>query len=395
MPKVLLGVSGGVSAYKSVSLARLLKEAGADLTIVPTPSALNFVGKATWEAISGKPVYAEVFEATDRVAHVALAREADLVVVAPATADLIYRAAAGAGNDMLSSILLTHTKRVIFFPAMHSEMWLNPATQANVSVLRERGHLVVNPATGALARGDEGIGRLPEPEQIVRLIKSYLEKTNLINDFQNIKALVTLGGTSEKIDPVRSITNRSTGEMGAAICRALYLRGADVTAIAANHSAVLPHDVNIISVNTVAELAKQTKQEVANADLIVMAAAVSDFTATAQEGKISRTGKVSLELQATEDILAGLGESKNPNQFLVGFAAQSSDVIAAGKAKLLRKKCDLIVANEIGEELGFGDRKTEIHLISETGVVSTGEVSKDAAAHAILDEIARKWQLQH
>jgi phosphopantothenoylcysteine decarboxylase/phosphopantothenate--cysteine ligase len=389
MPKIVLGVAGGVAAYKSISLARLLIDSGHEVVVVPTPSALNFVGKATWEAITGKPVHANVFEATDQVAHVAIARWADLVVVAPTTADLMFRAAAGAANDMLTAVLLTTTSPIIYFPAMHTEMWLNPATAANVATLRERGALVIDPATGPLARGDQGLGRLPEPDQMSALIASFLAKPDLVKDFAGKRALVTLGGTSESIDPIRLITNRSSGEMGAAICRALYLRGAEVTAIVGNHSAVLPHDIATRSITSATELAAEVTSLSPTHHLILMAAAVSDFTVSPATEKLTRGSSRTLELEPTEDILAKIVTLKKPDQFIVGFAAQTKDLLAAAKEKLERKKCDLIVANLVGNELGFGPVITEIQIVSKHGVVASGQVNKDQAAHLILDEIAR------
>ncbi len=389
MPKIVLGVAGGVAAYKSIALARSLIESGHEVVVVPTPSALNFVGKATWEAITGKPVHANVFEATDQVAHVAIARWADLVVVAPATADLMFRAAAGAANDMLTAVLLTTSAPIFYFPAMHTEMWLNPATTVNVETLRERGAIVIDPATGSLARGDQGLGRLPEPVQILALINSFLAKPTLTKDFSGKRALVTLGGTVENIDPVRLITNRSSGEMGAAICRALYLRGAQVTAIVGNHTAILPHDISVTSISTTSELAAATYSLAPAHELIIMAAAVSDFTVSPSSSKLSRDGSRTLELEPTDDILSKVVSDRLKNQFIVGFAAQTEDPITAGKEKLDRKKCDLIIANLVGSDIGFGSIDTEVHIISKESVVSSGQVSKDQAAHLILDEITR------
>lgn len=393
MPKIVLGVSGGIAAYKSISLARLLIESGHEVQVVPTPGALNFVGKATWEAITGKPVYANVFEATDQVAHVSIARSADLVVVAPATADLMFRAASGASNDMLSAVLLTTTAPIVYFPAMHTEMWLNQATAANVKTLRDRGALVIDPAVGALARGDQGLGRLPEPEQISALIGSFLAKSNMALDFFGKEVLVTLGGTEESIDPVRVITNRSTGEMGASLCRALYLRGAKVTAVVGNHTAILPHDIEVAKIKSTTELADVSQEFATTADIIIMAAAVSDFRVSQSETKIAREDNQTLELKPTEDILTQLVEKRRPNQFIVGFAAQTENPIEHGKEKLTRKKCDLVVANLVGPDSGFGAVTTEVHIISKNGVQSSGKVTKDQAAHLILDEIAKNLTL--
>jgi len=388
MPKVVLGVSGGVSAYKSILLARLLQEAGYDLKVIPTPSALNFVGKATWEAISGKPVHAEVFEETHRIAHVADARSADLIVIAPATADLLQRAVAGAANDMLTATLLSTSAKVMFFPAMHSEMWEHPATKSNVELLRSRGNIVIDPAVGSLARGDEGVGRLPEPAQILALVNSYFANPNFKTDFANQQVLVSLGGTAEPIDPVRVITNRSTGEMGAAICRAFQLRGAEITAVVANASAVIPHNLNLHSVNTASELEQKMIQLQADHSIIVMAAAVSDYTVDASDKKIASGMDLALNLQPTTDILAALVSRKPKGQTIVGFAAQTEDVLAAGKAKIARKGCDLLVANLVSATQGFGEGLTEIHLITNSGESrSSGFITKDHAAHVILDAI--------
>lgn len=395
MPKVILGVSGGVAAYKAVSICRLLIESGHDVTVVPTPSALNFVGKATWEAITGKPVYAEVFEATDKVAHVALARSADLVIVAPATADLLFRAASGAANDMLTAIILTTTAPVIYFPAMHSEMWTNQATSENVNSLKKRGHTVINPDVGPLARGDEGIGRLPEPDKISRLVNTYLAKEKIVQDFSGVKALVTLGGTVEEIDPVRFISNKSSGEMGSAICRALYLRGAKVTAIVAQHTAVLPHDIEIHNVVSANEMGSKTLELAKLSNLVVMAGAVSDFSVDKKAEKIQKSVGMNLQLVATEDILSRISKEKLENQFLVGFAAQTEEIIPKAISKLAAKKCDLMVANQVGFNQGFGAINTEIHLISQNGIVSSGTVTKDQAAHKILDSIKELWKSEH
>lgn len=396
MPKIVLGVAGGVAAYKAVSLARLIQDQGYDLTIIPTSSALNFVGKATWEAISGKPIYANVFEETYRVAHVAEARSADLIVVAPATADLLQRAVAGAANDMLTATLLSTTAKVMFFPAMHSEMWLHEATKSNVETLKSRGSIVISPASGLLARGDQGIGRLPEPEQILGLINSFFAKSSLSLDFKDEKVLVSLGGTTEPIDPVRVITNRSTGQMGAAICRALSLRGAKVTAVIANATAVLPHDIEAHSVATAAELNHKMLELQSEQNVIIMAAAVSDYSITPSGDKITSGLELTLNLEPTQDVLLNLVANKPAKQFIVGFAAQTKDVLSSAVTKLNRKKCDLIVANLVSENSGFGQLSTEIHLVTKAGeTISSGEVTKDQAAHLILDEINRLRQLSH
>jgi phosphopantothenoylcysteine decarboxylase / phosphopantothenate---cysteine ligase len=396
MPKIILGVSGGVSAYKSILLARLLQDAGYDLKIIPTPSALNFIGKATWEAISGNPVNAEVFEETHRIAHVADARSADLIIVAPATADLLQRAVAGAANDMLTATLLSTTAKVMFFPAMHSEMWEHPATKTNVDLLRSRGCIVVDPATGSLARGDEGVGRLPEPSQILGLVNSFFANPNFKTDFANQNVLVSLGGTAEAIDPVRVITNRSTGEMGAAICRAFQLRGAKVTAVIGNASAVIGHNIDVHPVVTASELERAMLQLQPDHSVIVMTAAVSDFTVNASALKMSSGSKQTLNLEPTNDVLTSLVSNKQTGQTIVGFAAQTEDVLLAAKAKIARKGCDLLVANLVSATQGFGKGPTEIHLITSSGESkSSGLIDKDQAAHLILDAITEIQDRNH
>lgn len=396
MPKIILGVSGGIAAYKSITIARLLIENGYDLTVIPTPSALNFVGKATWEAISGKPVHAEVFAETERIFHVAEARSADLVLLAPATADLMYRIVAGAANDMLTATILSTDAQLMIFPAMHSEMWLNKATLDNVATLRSRGAIVIDPATGVLARGDSGIGRLPEPEQVVNYVNSFFARPSNKTDLLDESILVTLGGTQENIDPVRVLTNRSTGEMGSAICRAARLRGASVTAVVANSSAVLPHDITTLRAITSSEMYQTVVSNAEKYSVVVMAAAVSDFTVDSSSEKISRSTNLSLQLIPTKDILKELSNNKAPKQILIGFAAQSDDVIREGLSKLQAKNCDLIVANQVGFDQGFGRTQTEVHLIDKTGsIASSGKVTKDQAAHLILDQIIKFRELNH
>jgi phosphopantothenoylcysteine decarboxylase/phosphopantothenate--cysteine ligase len=383
--KIVLGVSGGIAAYKSVTLLRLLKKSHFEVTVVPTESALNFVGKPTWEAISGKEVHSKVFQATNQVLHVKLGQEADLIVVAPATADLLYRAAAGAGNDLLTATLLSSKAPVIFFPAMHTEMWEHAATQENIAILRNRGHLVIDPVSGELAGSDEGIGRMPEPEQIHALIKTFLAKPGVKQDLKGKRVLVTLGGTSESIDPIRVITNKSSGEMGSAIVRAAQLRGATVSAIVGNTNTVLPTAERLISVTDTNSMSEALATEAKMADLIIMAAAISDFRPRQNLEKLERSNTQSIELDATEDLLLNLTNNRRPGQTIVGFAAVTSDLLLNAQQKLSKKGCDLIVGNLINGQQGFGDLQTEIILVSKSAVIESGVVTKNQAAHLILD----------
>ena len=383
--KIVLGVSGGIAAYKSVTLLRLLKKSHFEVTVVPTESALNFVGKPTWEAISGKEVHSKVFQATNQVLHVKLGQEADLIVVVPATADLLYRAAAGAGNDLLTATLLSSKAPVIFFPAMHTEMWEHAATQENIAILRKRGHLVIDPVSGELTGSDEGIGRMPEPEQIHALIKTFLAKPGVKQDLKGKRVLVTLGGTSESIDPIRVITNKSSGEMGSAIVRAAQLRGATVSAIVGNTNTVLPTAERLISVTDTNSMSEALATEAKMADLIIMAAAISDFRPRQNLDKLERSNTQSIELDATEDLLLNLTNNRRPGQTIVGFAAVTSDLLLNAQQKLAKKGCDLIVGNLINDQQGFGDLQTEIILVSKSAVIESGVVTKNQAAHLILD----------
>jgi phosphopantothenoylcysteine decarboxylase/phosphopantothenate--cysteine ligase len=383
--KIVLGVSGGIAAYKSVTLLRLLKKSHFEVTVVPTESALNFVGKPTWEAISGKEVHSKVFQATNQVLHVKLGQEADLIVVAPATADLLYRAAAGAGNDLLTATLLSSKAPVIFFPAMHTEMWEHAATQENIAILRNRGHSVIDPVSGELTGSDEGIGRMPEPEQIHALIKTFLAKPGVKQDLKGKRVLVTLGGTSESIDPIRVITNKSSGEMGSAIVRAAQLRGATVSAIVGNTNTVLPTAERLISVTDTNSMSEALATEAKMADLIIMAAAISDFRPRQNLEKLERSNTQSIELDATEDLLLNLTNNRRPGQTIVGFAAVTSDLLLNAQQKLAKKGCDLIVGNLINDQQGFGDLQTEIILVSKSAVIESGVVTKNQAAHLILD----------
>jgi len=395
---IVLGVGGGIAAYKTASLLRILKEQGHDVHVVPTASALNFVGSATWEALSGHPVSATVWENVDEVPHVRLGQEADLVIVAPATADLLSRAAHGSANDLLTNVLLTARCPVVYAPAMHTEMWTNVATQENVATLKSRGAIVIEPAVGRLTGADTGAGRLPEPEDIARLALECVHADT--RDLAGKSVVVTAGGTREYIDPVRFIGNRSTGKQGIALALTAAARGAQVTLICANVSLPLPAGVTPIHVETGPELREQVLAHGRDADAIVMAAAVADFTVARESmTKIKKSDSeqsISLELVKTPDILKELvirRDTENLKQIIVGFAAETGDesatVVEHGQAKLDRKGCDLLVVNEVGKTLGFGTDDNAAVIIAREPRThhEVPLTSKSALADCIWDEV--------
>jgi phosphopantothenoylcysteine decarboxylase/phosphopantothenate--cysteine ligase len=398
-PRVVLGVAGGIAAYKAASLLRLFTESGHDVRVVPTRAALEFVGAPTWEALSGQPVATEVFADVHEVPHVRLGQEADLVVVAPATADLLARAAHGLANDLLTNTLLTTRSPVLLAPAMHTEMWEHPATQANVATLRSRGVTVLEPASGRLTGTDTGKGRLPEPEAIFDAARALLEPRE--QDLAGRTVVVSAGGTREFLDPVRYLGNRSSGRQGIAIAEAALARGAQVTLVAANVSLPLPAGVHVVEVVTTAELQAAVVDAARDADVVVMAAAPADFRPADVAGsKIKKRddGRTPVvELVENPDILAGLvqarGESSHP--FLVGFAAETGDangtVAEHGRAKLARKGCELLVVNDVSGDKVFGKDDTEAVVIApDGGEVAVPRGPKSALAHTLWDEVVRR-----
>ncbi|GAB7189755.1 bifunctional phosphopantothenoylcysteine decarboxylase/phosphopantothenate--cysteine ligase CoaBC [Kineococcus sp. NUM-3379] len=395
-PRVVLGVAGGIAAYKAVLLLRELAESGHDVRVVPTEAALRFVGRPTWEALSGHPVSTDVWDGAADVPHVRTGREADLVVVAPATADLLARAAHGLADDLLTNVLLTATCPVLLAPAMHTEMWLHPATQANVALLRSRGVVVLDPASGRLTGADSGPGRLPEPADLAAACRRVLGAGPRPRDLAGRRVVVSAGGTREPLDPVRWLGNRSSGRQGAAIAAAAAARGADVTLVAAAVEVPLPAVARVVRVGTAAQLREAVLDAARGADLVVMAAAVADF-APLHRGrhKIKKSDDGSdapvLELTRTPDVLAELVRTRTgASPVLVGFAAETGDehgdVLAHGRRKLARKGCDLLVVNEVGEERGFGTPTNAVVLLgadgSERAVAETG---KEVVAEAVLD----------
>jgi len=402
MSRVVLGVAGGVAAYKACELLRRLRDDGHEVTVVPTEAALTFVGRATWEALSGRPVSTEVWTDAYDVPHVRIGREADLVVVAPATADLLARAAAGRADDLLTNVLLTATCPVVLAPAMHTEMWLHAATRANVATLRGRGTVVVDPAVGRLTGADSGPGRLPEPAEILAVVRTVLAAPTLVpalaaQDLAGLHVAVSVGGTREHLDPVRFLGNSSSGRMGWAIARAARLRGASVHAVAAHTEVPAPPGIEVEQVGSTAELGAAMTRAAKRADVVVMAAAPADFTpAAAFDTKIKKSGDAgtTLALVQTPDVLHGLVEAReDPGQVIVGFAAETADdpteLVALGRDKLLRKGCDLLVLNAVGRDKVFGREDNEITLLGQQDreVVVDGPYagSKDVLAHRVLE----------
>jgi phosphopantothenoylcysteine decarboxylase/phosphopantothenate--cysteine ligase len=399
MSRIVLGVSGGVAAYKAALLLRLLTEAGHDVRVVPTPGALNFVGAATFEALSGHPVATGVWSDVPEVAHVRIGQEADLVVVAPATADLLARATAGRADDLLTATLLTARCPVVFAPAMHTEMWLHPATQDNVATLRRRGAVVLPPAVGRLTGPDSGPGRLPEPADLAALGLVVLEHgaDALAPDLAGRRVVVSAGGTREPLDPVRYLGNRSSGRQGWALARVAAARGAEVTLVAANVEAPAPFGVRVVPVGTAEELRAAMVAEAAEADVAVMTAAVADFrpetVATAKLKKGSAGEPRSVLLARNPDVLVELVTKRAAGQLVVGVAAETgdadADVLTHARAKLARKGCDLLVVNDVsgGQVFGRPDNAVVV-LAADGGVTELPPGSKDAVAAGIWTTVA-------
>ena len=396
--RIVLGVSGGIAAYKACSLLRLISESGHDVTVVPTAAALRFVGAPTWAALSGKPVTDDVWSRVHEVPHVRLGQQADLVVVAPATADIVAKAAHGIADDLLTNTLLTAHCPVVLAPAMHTEMWQHPATVANVATLRERGVHVMDPATGRLTGADSGPGRLPEPADIAAYCAPFLAGS--AGDLAGLQVLVTAGGTREPLDPVRYLGNRSSGKQGYALAAVAAQRGARVTLVSTVETPAPPGCV-LVRVETALQLRDAVLA--ADADVVVMAAAVADFRPEhAAAAKIKKTFDPAapdaapvVRLVRNPDILAELltrrGEGASP--VLVGFAAETGDehgsVLDHARAKLTRKPVDLLVANEVGDGVTFGQDDTTVHLLSGDGATARdiGPTDKSTVAHAVWDAV--------
>lgn len=408
---IVLGVTGGIAAYKAAHIVRLLKEAGHSVRVVPTDSALRFVGAPTWEALSGQPVQTDVFTRVEEVEHVLIGQEADLVLIAPATADSLARIRAGIADDLLTATVLTTTAPVVMAPAMHTEMWLNPATVENVYVLRRRGVHVLEPADGRLTGKDSGPGRLPEPQEIVDFALSAVEQSSADaseaagSDPQlaGKRVFVTAGGTREPLDPVRFLGNRSSGKQGAALAAAASRAGASVVLAAANVDqtvlADLPRDVQVEKVETTQELSELAQRQAESADIVIMAAAVADYRPAQTAGhKMKKDGDsgLTIELVQNPDILVGLVRQRREGQIIVGFAAETGSpdhpAVELARQKLMRKGCDLLVFNDVsaGKTFGRDDTHVEVFARTEDGAASLGEFSGDKAdvSVSVMDTIA-------
>lgn len=395
--RIVLGVGAGIAAYKVCELLRLLTESGHAVRVVPTPDSLHFVGSATWEALSGQPVSTSPWHGVHEVPHVALGQQADLVFVAPATADLLARAATGLAPDLLSNVLLTARCPVVYAPAMHTEMWLHPATQANVATLRARGAIVLEPASGRLTGSDSGPGRLPEPAELYQAALRVLTRSaaGLAPDLAGRRVVVSAGGTREELDPVRFIGNWSSGLQGYALARTAAARGADVTLIAANTSLPDPAGVHVVRVISASELREAAVRAAAGADAIVMAAAVADYRpVTRSDTKIKKSGGAPEPISLTEnpDILRELSADRGkPGQVIVGFAAETDDPVGNGKTKLAAKGCDLLVVNKVGNGLAFGTEGNEAEILAADGQqVFVPFGPKEVLAEVIWDNVVAR-----
>ncbi|MHC8495985.1 MAG: bifunctional phosphopantothenoylcysteine decarboxylase/phosphopantothenate--cysteine ligase CoaBC [Actinomycetes bacterium] len=391
---ILLGVSGGIAAYKACTVLRLLRESGHEVRVAPTEAALRFVGAPTWEALSGHPVTTSVWTDVHRVAHVELGRWAELVIVAPATADLLARAAAGLADDLLTTSLLTATCPILMSPAMHTEMWQNPATQANVGLLRSRGFHVLDPAVGRLTGADSGSGRLPDPTDIVAAGLALLAP----RDFIGRHVLVSAGGTREAVDPVRYLGNRSSGRQGVAIAQRAAERGARVTLVGANLDVVVPAGIDVVAVESAEQMGVAMRGLLPTADVIIMAAAVADFRPSdVSDHKIKKTSSAptAIELRTNPDVLTTLTAARTSGQIFIGFAAETiggDELMLAGRDKLQRKGCDLLVANDVSGGQVFGQSTTAAIIVdSRGGLLAVPSTTKIDLADQLLDVVAT-WE---
>jgi phosphopantothenoylcysteine decarboxylase/phosphopantothenate--cysteine ligase len=388
--EIILGVGGGIAAYKACDLLRRLQESGFAVTVVPTPSSLNFVGRATWEALSGREVTTSVFESVDQVRHVSLAKIAEAIIIAPATADLIARIAAGRADDLLTNVILASTSPILVVPAMHPAMWFNEATQANIRTLRSRGIEILEPVEGALTSGDIGKGRFPETAEIIERFQNHVLRDK---DMSGVKVLVTAGGTREAIDPVRFIGNKSTGMQGIALAEAALARGADVTLIIANSSIETTPAIKRFDVSSVSELADLLAVEFASTDILMMSAAISDVRPEiAAQEKIKKGDLNQITLIENPDLLASL-PAHGSQKVIVAFAAETdSDSVSAAQSKMKRKGADLIYLNNVSNGKIFGSPNTSGQIIDSSGVLQDfSDVSKDTVAHSLINHALSKF----
>jgi phosphopantothenoylcysteine decarboxylase/phosphopantothenate--cysteine ligase len=409
--RVLLGVTGGIAAYKAVELTRLLTKAGHAVRVIETPAALRFVGRATFEGVTGASVLVEEWERDpargafpgdpgadhDPISHLELVRRCDVVCVAPLSANTLAKLAAGLADNLLTSAALASRAPLVVAPAMNDAMWEHPATRANLRALETRGARVVPPATGALAsRGEWGVGRLSEPADILAAIEEALAGRGdyVPRSLDGLRVLVTAGGTHEPIDPVRFVGNRSSGRMGLALAEEAARRGAEVTVVAANVSLPRPEGISYRDVRTAAELAEATKEAFRDSDVLLMAAAVADFRPRrAERDKIARQGRdgLALELEPTEDVLAAVTEARRPGQTVVGFAAEHGEgAEARARAKLERKRLDMLVLNDVSlKGIGFGAEENEVAVLTPEGTERVPRAPKPEVARAVWDAVER------
>lgn len=392
---IVVGVTGGIAAYKAVNVIRGLVLAGHDVHVVATDAALRFVGKPTLEAISRNIVHTDLYEGVAEVRHVAIGQAADLIVIAPATANTIANMAAGLADDLLGNTVLASRAPVVIAPAMHTEMWQHPATVHNIAVLRSRGVTVVGPAVGQLTGADSGPGRLEEPEEIVRAALAVLAP----KDLAGRRILVTAGGTREPLDPVRFLGNRSSGKQGIAMALAAVARGAEVTLIGANLEVATPASIRVLHVGSTLELAAAVEDAAAHVDVVIMAAAVADYRPSViADSKIKKElvgDRMTLELVKNPDILAKLAEARRPGQVIVGFAAETEQdadaLLALGRSKVARKGCDLLVLNRVGWTEGFGADTNSVVVLDRLGdIVMEASGSKRSVADSTLDAVAAR-----
>jgi len=392
---IVVGVTGGIAAYKAVNVIRGLVLAGHDVHVVATDAALRFVGKPTLEAISRNIVHTDLYEGVAEVRHVAIGQAADLIVVAPATANTIAKLATGLADDLLGNTVLASRAPLVIAPAMHTEMWQHPATVHNIAVLRSRGVTIVGPAVGQLTGADSGPGRLEEPDEIVRAALAVVKH----KDLAGRRILVTAGGTREALDPVRYLGNRSSGKQGIALALAAVARGAEVTLIGANLEVDVPAVIRVSHVGSTLELAEAVRQAAQDADVVIMAAAVADYRPeVVADSKIKKEiagDRLTLELVKNPDILAGLAENRAPGQLIVGFAAETEAdtdaLLALGRAKIARKGSDLLVLNRVGWTEGFGTDGNTVVVVDRLGViVMEASGSKHSVADRILDAVVTR-----
>ncbi|MSO42798.1 MAG: bifunctional phosphopantothenoylcysteine decarboxylase/phosphopantothenate--cysteine ligase CoaBC [Candidatus Planktophila sp.] len=386
--EVVLGVGAGIAAYKSCDLLRRLQDRGYAITVVPTPSSLNFVGAATWQALSGRPVATAVWENTHEVSHISISERADFFLIAPATADLIARIAAGRADDLLTNLVLASDAPIMIVPAMHPQMWNDPATVANVATLRSRGYTVMEPEVGRLTGSDTGQGRFPDTSAIIDRFDAI---TGNIRDLVGKRILISGGGTREAIDPVRFIGNRSSGKQSMAIARAAALRGADVHLVAANIDTSTLSGVTVRHVESAADMGAGLAEEFASCDVLIMCAAVADVKPVhSVVEKIKKSLFTSIELEANPDLLAELGARKT-GQVMIGFAAETSNLAESARSKLVAKGLDIIYVNDVSNGAIFGKDTTSGIIITRTGAdIALKEVSKDALANLLLDHAIRQ-----